>query len=224
MSLTWLFYVAVGFALLDWYAAWKENRLLLYVAKPATLLFLILWSVQLSGWQGPMLWFGLGLAFSLAGDVALLFSARWFMLGMGAFLLAHIVFILGFNSPLPAFSLFATLLAVVVALVAARVLRAIRPGIVRLPSARMMLPATMAYGAALSIMWLSALLTFFNPAWHLESAIWAALGGCFFFASDSTLSYDRFVKKLPHGRFWVHITYHLGVTGILIGALLNFVK
>jgi uncharacterized membrane protein YhhN len=222
MSFTWLFFAAVLFALVDWYAAWKENRILLYIAKPATLLFLILWSLQITAWQGSMVWFGLGLIFSLGGDIALLFSARWFLAGMGLFLLAHIAFIVGFNFSLPAFSLSMALVIVLVALVAFFDLRNILPGVARLPSKRIMLPATIAYGTALSFMWLSALLTLFNPAWIPAAAVWAVAGGCFFFVSDSTLSYDRFVKKLPHGRFWVHITYHLGIIGILIGAVTNF--
>jgi Predicted membrane protein len=223
VSFTWAFDAAILFALVDWYAAWKENRLLLFIAKPATLLFLILWSIQLTGWQGSMLWFGLALIFSLGGDIALLFSARWFLLGLASFLLAHIAFIIGFNSPLPQLSWFAALAIVVVVLIASQVLRAILPGIARLPSARVMLPASMAYGTALSLMWLSSLLTLSNAAWQTGSALWAICGGLLFFISDSTLSYDRFTKKLPHGRFWVHVTYHLGIIGILIGAMSNLV-
>ena len=224
MSFGFLFYAAVLFAGLDWYAAWKEKRKLLYIAKPAVLLLLILWSIQVTGWQGSMLWFGLGLVFSLGGDVALLFSSRWFMVGLVSFLLAHLAFIIGFNSPMPAFSLYSILIAVTVALLGSQVLRLIRPGIRRMPAARLMLPASMVYGMALTIMWLSTLLTFFNATWNISAALWAAAGGCFFFVSDSMLSYDRFVKKLAHGRFWVHVTYHLGVAGILIGAMIHFVK
>ena len=98
---TWLFFIAVGFAILDWYAAWKENRYLLLVAKPLTVIFMMLWSLQVSGWHGGMLFFGLGLVFSLGGDIALLFSSRWFLLGLFSFLLAHIMFIIGFNTPMP---------------------------------------------------------------------------------------------------------------------------
>ncbi|MHC1740363.1 MAG: lysoplasmalogenase [Anaerolineaceae bacterium] len=224
MSFGWLFFAAIAFAALDWYAAWKENRVLLFIAKPATLLFLILWSIQITGWQGAMFWFGLGLIFSLGGDIALLFSARWFLAGLGFFLLAHIAFIIGFNIPMPGFTVYSAMIAVMVALAAGQILKAIRPGIMRLPSKRLMMPATMAYGLALSIMWLSALLTFFNAAWNPLAAVFAAAGGCFFLASDSMLSFDRFVKKLTHGRFWVHVTYHLGVAGIIIGAVLNFTK
>jgi uncharacterized membrane protein YhhN len=222
MRFTWLFFLAVAFALIDWYAAWKENRKLLIVAKPATLLFLILWSLQLTSWYGVMFWFGLGLIFSLAGDVFLLFSARWFLAGLGAFLLAHLAFIVGFNIPLPKASLFSMLMAVFVAIIAVQTLKHILPGVRRLPSRRVMEPATIAYGSALTLMFLSTLITLFSNTWLPEAALFAALGGGFFFISDSTLSYDRFVKKLPHGRFWVHITYHLGVAGILIGAMINY--
>lgn len=222
MTFTWLFFLAVAFALLDWYAAWKENRMLLFVAKPATLLFLILWSLQLTGWHGLMFWFGLGLIFSLAGDVFLLFSARWFMAGLGAFLLAHLAFIVGFNTPLPKLNLYSLLMAVFVAILATQIMKVIIPGVQRLPSRRVMVPATQAYGSALSLMFLSTLITLFSNTWIPQAALWAALGGMFFFISDSTLSYDRFVKKVAHGRFWVHITYHLGVAGILVGAMMNY--
>lgn len=224
MTFTWLFYLAVVFALMDWYAAWKENRMLLFVAKPATLLFMILWSLQLTGWHGLMFWFGLGLIFSLAGDVFLLFSARWFMAGLGAFLLAHLAFIVGFNTPLPKLNLYSLLMAVFVAILATQIMKVIIPGVQRLPSRRVMVPATQAYGTALSLMFLSTLITLFSNTWIPQAALWAALGGTFFFISDSSLSYDRFVKKLPHGRFWVHVTYHLGVAGILIGAMMNYLR
>jgi uncharacterized membrane protein YhhN len=224
MNFTWLFYLAAAFALLDWYAAWKEKRILLYIAKPATLIFLTLWSLQLTGWQGYMLWFGLALILSLGGDVALLFSARWFLVGMGSFLLAHLAFIIGFNSPLPAFSGYSLIVAVFVAYLASRILRVIRPGVARMPGAKVMVPATMAYGCALSLMLLSTLLTLFNSAWLPMAAGWVSAGGCLFFISDSTLSYDRFVKKIPRARFWVHVTYHLGVAFILIGAMMNFLR
>jgi uncharacterized membrane protein YhhN len=224
MSYNWLFIATIIFALVDWYAAWKEDRLLLFIAKPGTLFFLILWSLQQTSWQGVMIWYGLGLILSLAGDVALLFSARWFLLGLGFFLLAHVMFIVGFNSPLPGFTFYSALLAIFVGLIAAQVLKKIRPGIEHLPSSRIMIPASLAYGLALTLMWLSALLTLFNSAWMTLPAIIAALGGSFFFISDSTLSYDRFIRKLPRGRFWVHVTYHLGVVGILIGSMLNFLR
>ena len=95
---TWLFFAAVAFAFLDWASTWKGWKVRLYIAKPATLIFLILWTLQISGWQGHMLWFGLGLCFSLLGDIALLLSPRFFMVGLGSFLLAHIAYLVGLIS------------------------------------------------------------------------------------------------------------------------------
>lgn len=224
MTFTWAFFVAIIFALLDWFAAWKENRVLLYIAKPATLLFIIFWTLQVSGWQGAMLWFGLGLVLSLAGDIALLFPPRYFILGLGFFLLAHLAFIVGFNVQLPPSSWMTFVVAVIVGISGARILRVIRAGIARLPAPAKMMRASLAYGTALALMLLSALLTFFNPVWSTNAAAVSALGAAFFFVSDTTLSYDRFVKKIPHGRFWVHVTYHLGILGIVSGAMLQFVK
>ena len=223
MTFTWAFFVAIAFALLDWFAAWKENRVLLYIAKPATLLFVIVWTLQVSGWQGAMLWFGLGLVLSLAGDIALLFPPRYFMLGLGFFLLAHLAFIFGFNAQLPPSSWMTFIVPVIVGISGARILRVIRAGIARLPAPNKMMRASLAYGIALALILLSALLTFFNPVWSTKAAAVSAIGAGFFFLSDTTLSYDRFVKKIPHGRFWVHVTYHLGILGIVSGAMLHFV-
>ena len=194
------------------------------IAKPATLIFIILWSLHMSGWQGGMLWFGLGLLFSLGGDVALLFPPRYFIVGLGSFLLAHIAFIIGFNLQLAPFSMYSTMIAIVVGLTGARMLKEIRAGIAKMPASKKMMRASLVYGIALSLMLLSAFLTFFNPVWSTSAAIIASMGAAFFFVSDTSLSYDRFVKRIPHGRLWVHITYHLGIVGIITGALLHFVK
>ena len=221
---TWLFFLTVAFAILDWYAAWKENRALLLIAKPLTVVFMMLWTLEYSGWQGTMLFFGLGLIFSLGGDVALLFSARWFMLGLASFLIAHIMFIIGFSQPLAPFSAFSGVIALIIGLTGVRILRVMRAGIDRMPGAKKLKPASTVYGIALSLMLLSAMLTFFNPQWSAAASLTAVIGASFFFISDTTLSYDRFVRKIPHARFWVHVTYHLGLFGILTGAMLHFVK
>jgi len=220
----WFFYAAIVFAIVDWYAAWKENRYLLMLAKPGTLFFIILWTLQVSGWQGAMLWFGIGLILSLAGDVALLFPPRYFLLGLGFFLLAHVAFIIGFNIQMPPFSLYSMFIAVIVGITGSRILKVIRAGIMKLPAPKKILRASLAYGIALSVMFLSAILTFLNPLWSQNAAAVATAGASLFFISDTSLSYDRFVQKIPHGRFWVHITYHLGIIGIVTGAMMHLVK
>jgi len=66
------------------------------------MIFLIIWSIQLTGWKEEMLWFGIALVLSLIGDILLMIHPRYFMFGGAAFLLAHISYLVGFNqSPVP---------------------------------------------------------------------------------------------------------------------------
>ncbi len=221
---TWLFFAAVAVAFLDWASTWKGWKIRLYIAKPATLLLLIGWTLQVSNWQGHMLWFGLGLCASLLGDIALMLSPRFFMVGMGSFLLAHIAYLVGFNQQPAPFSIGVGLTAVLVGLVASVVLRIIRPGIIRAPHGKRFLTAVTLYGATLTFMLLSALITLFRPEWQLLHAGFAALGAILFFTSDSLLAYDRFVRKLKHGQSYVHLTYHTGQACLIIGAMWHFLS
>jgi uncharacterized membrane protein YhhN len=221
---TWLFFAAVAFAFLDWASTWKGWKVRLYIAKPATLIFLVLWTLQISSWQGLMVWFGLGLCFSLLGDIALLLSPRFFMVGLGSFLLAHIAYLVGFNQQPAPLSLGVTLVAVMVGLVASVVLRQIRPGITRAPHGKRFLTAVLFYGATLTFMLLAALITLFRPDWQPLHAMMAAIGALLFFTSDSLLGYDRFVRKLKHGQSYVHLTYHLGQACLIIGAMGHYLS
>ncbi len=219
---TWAFYLAIAFALLDWASTWKGWKVRLYIAKPATLIFLILWTLQVSGFQGGMLWFGIALCFSLLGDILLMLNPRYFLAGLGAFLLAHLAFLVGFNqSPAP-LSLGVMLVAVLVGISAARVIRVLRPGILQVPRGKRFLSAVIAYGLTLTLMLLSALLTLFRSDWATIHALLVSIGAMLFFVSDTTLAYDRFVRKISHGQSYVHLTYHLAQFCIITGAMLHF--
>jgi hypothetical protein len=76
---------------------------------------LILWFVQVGGLEGRLLWFGLGLVFSLAGDIFLMLPSRFFIAGLIAFLLGHVFYIFGFD-PIPLPMQWGTLLALAVVL------------------------------------------------------------------------------------------------------------
>jgi alkenylglycerophosphocholine/alkenylglycerophosphoethanolamine hydrolase len=221
---TWLFFVAAAFAFLDWASTWKGWKIRLYIAKPATLLFLILWTIQVTNWQSGMLWFGIGLCFSLLGDVILMLNPRFFMAGVGAFLLAHVSYLIGFNQQPAPFSMGVMVIAVFVGISASRVFRLIRPGIMRVPRGKRFLSAAFTYGATLTLMLLSALLTLFRPDWDIKAALFAASGAILFFTSDTILAYDRFVNKLKHGQSFVHLTYHLAQVGLILGAMFHFLK
>ena len=219
---TWSLYVAVAFAFLDWASTWKGWKIRLYIAKPATLLFLIIWTLQVTGWQGGMVWFGIALIFSLIGDIVLLLNARYFLIGLFAFLLAHFSFLIGFNEELPPLALGPFLLLIIVALSAVGVLKTLKPGVLKVPRGKRFLAAVSLYGLTLGFMVLSALITFFRPDWSLRSATLVSVGAILFYCSDTLLGYDRFVQKIKHGQSYVHLAYHLGQIGLVTGAMLHF--
>ena len=82
-----LFLVAV----IDWVAVAKNWKKVEYVAKPAAMLVLLGLLALVGGFRSlPLICFGLGIFFSLAGDVFLMisyarFSDRWFLPGLAAF-------------------------------------------------------------------------------------------------------------------------------------------
>ena len=96
-----LIILAFIFAALESLALWKGWRGLEFVAKPAVMVCLFIWLYATAGLQGALLWFGIGILFSLAGDIALMFIDRFFIVGLVAFLLGHVAYLIGFNIPLP---------------------------------------------------------------------------------------------------------------------------
>lgn len=188
------------------------------------MIFLIVWTLQITAWKGDMLWFGLGLCFSLLGDVALMLNPRYLLLGLGAFLLTQITYIIGFNQALAPLSLGVILTSILVGISAARAFQLIRPGILKVPRGKRFLVAATTYGLTLSLMLLSALTTLFRTEWSELPGILAACGGILFYISDTLLAYDRFTRPVKHGQSLVHLTYHLGQFSIISGAVLHFLR
>ena len=128
-----------------------------------------------------------------------------------------------FRSPIP-FSLGVMLSAGLVIISAMRVFQLIKPGVMKVPRGKRFLGAVTAYGVTLSLMLLSTLITLFKADWELLPGVLAAVGGTLFFISDTTLAYDRFVRRLKHGQSYVHLTYHLAQASIISGAILHFLR
>jgi uncharacterized membrane protein YhhN len=209
-------------AVVDWIGLWRGWEKVGYFVKPATLLGLIAWSYQLSGWRGAVAWFGAGLVFSLAGDCFLMFPKRLFLPGMLAFMGAHLLYIVGFNQTLPPFQPALLLLLLVVGvpdvLVIPTVLRSLRQ---KAELSQLRIPV-LVYGIVISLMFFSALLCLLRPDWPLRAAWLAVFGAGLFFTSDSLLAYHDFVRPFRHGVVYVHITYHLGQLLLIAGALLRY--
>jgi uncharacterized membrane protein YhhN len=200
--------VAAVFALGDWYAKARTNRVLEYVCKPATMVMLIAAALALdpaADAHTRRSWFVVALVASLAGDVFLMLPRDLFVFGLGAFLVAHLCYIAGFWSHGPSAVAFVVAGALVVAALtplAIRILRAVDD-----PQLR---PAVATYIVVIAAMLATALAT--------GNAI-AAIGAGLFVVSDSMIAWDRFVNEFPGAGVAIMVTYHLGQAGLVLSLL-----
>ena len=192
----------------DWWAVSADRRSLEYVLKPLTMVVLIGAALALpeadlrdetARWM-----FVAALVCSLAGDVFLMLNEKLFIGGLIAFLLAHVMYILGllqFDITPPLLMVGTVLVLVVAAVVGSRIVRGGQS-----TDARLGVPVAI-YMAVISFMVVSA----FGTAVPL-----AIVGAVLFYISDAVLGWNRFVDKLPHGRLIVMTTYHLGQVGLVL--------
>jgi uncharacterized membrane protein YhhN len=226
LGLILLFLIAV----IDWVAVAKNWKKIEYIAKPAAMLVLLGLLARFGGFGSlPLICFGLGILFSLVGDVCLMisyarFSNRWFVPGLIAFLLAHAAYIIGLNTPLPDVSpIWSMGLAVILALTAARLLRRIISGVRQKGLRRLVFPVGL-YGTVITLMLLSALLTLYNVVWKSSASGLVAMGAILFYFSDTLLAWNKFVNPIKNGRLANMILYHLGQFALVAGIITQFGK
>lgn len=212
------------FAGLESLALYKNWFKLEWLAKPAVMLCLLLWLVSSAGFEGAPLWFGLGILFSLAGDVLLMLSLeRNFLAGLAAFLIAHIFYVIGFNLPLPGVSAWSVILAILIGWGGARILRRIFAALLEKGKSRLRLPLIL-YGVVVSLMLLSALMKLDDLSWNAGAAVLAGVGAFLFYLSDIILAWNKFVAPMPNGRIYNIAVYHLGQILLIAGAVTQFGK
>ena len=214
--------LAILFAALESLALWKYWLKLEYIAKPAVMISLFLWLFTSTGLNGALLWFGLGIILSLAGDVLLMLSLdRFFLFGLVAFLLAHLAYVIGFNIPLPEFSLWGIVFAVMVSLGGARVIRRIVDALPSRGQARMRMPIIV-YSTVISIMLLSAMMKLMDLTWNANAALLVSGGAFLFYISDIILAWNKFVAPIQYGRIYNIAAYHLGQIMLIAGVIAQF--
>jgi uncharacterized membrane protein YhhN len=217
--------VVLAVAVLDWVAVFKGWRKVELLAKPLTMIGLFLIFALVGKFSSlPLIFFGAGILLSLAGDIFLLLSERWFLAGLTAFLLAHVGYVIGFNLPLPNISPFWSVgIAIMLALSASRVLKRIVAGLMGKGLQKLAAPVVL-YGTVITIMLLSALLTLFRMEWNAIAALLAALGAFLFYFSDVILAWNKFVMPIKNGRIINMVTYHLGQIALIAGVLIQFAR
>ncbi len=191
--------VAAAAAVVDWIAVARGNQRLEYVAKPLTMAALVVVAATVDAELATRrLWFVAAAVLSLAGDVFLMLPRDRFIQGLVAFLLAHVCYIAGLvQLPLaaPGLAVGAVAVVIAVATVGTRVLRAV------VRTHRGLLAPVVVYLVVISTMVVVAFAT--GPAM-------AAAGAVIFYASDSILAENRFVRPRAWAPLAVMVTYHVG--------------
>jgi uncharacterized membrane protein YhhN len=201
---------------------WRGQHQLIYACKPLMLVVLGIWFYLNSRRYGDRftLLIQAGLFFSLLGDVALMFDHLdqfFFLIGLGAFLIAQICYALGFaqnvadggNSP---GLLFGILIAAVV--LTYGVLFGI--GLLQSVDDDVLVPVGI-YAITITLMGAGAALRFGRT--YLPSFLMVMIGAALFIASDSILATHRFVRVIDHAPISVMLTYALGQYLIARGCL-----
>lgn len=175
-------------------APWALDRPWLNVVfKPLATLCVIAWAALGRSDDGLVRrWIVLGLVFSLAGDVALLWPVQGFLVGLVAFLLGHVSYLVAltrrvrFLASPPAFGVWA--------IVAASVLAGLWAGV----PAELRAPV-LVYVCALAAMAAQATSVWLVHRGAPGAGRWrtVAIGGALFVLSDAILAREKFVGGIP---------------------------
>lgn len=200
----WPLLVFALLAVADWVAVGCRTDSIRPVAKPGSMVALILVALLLEPFDaGIRTIFVIGLGLSLAGDVFLMLNERWFVAGLASFLLAHIAYIAGMVVvPTEWWAVAVGLGVVVMAFhaIGRRIVGAVGTG-----TPELVMPV-IAYVAVISAMVVVAFGT---------GSVWAAGGAFLFYTSDSILAWNRFVTPTRSGPVMVMATYHLAQAGLV---------
>jgi uncharacterized membrane protein YhhN len=183
----------------------RGNKRLEYVFKPAVIVALIGVAVALDPSHADRrTWFVVALVVSMAGDVFLMLPRDLFVVGLSSFLLAHMAYVVGFR--MHGGSAFAWAVAglgvlLVDAVLAAPILAAVRH------RHRDLLVPVVAYMLVISAMTSAAVAT---------GVALAIAGAALFFASDTLIAWNRFVRPQPWMPLAIIVTYHVGQAGLVL--------
>jgi uncharacterized membrane protein YhhN len=171
---------------------------LVFIFKPLTTLLIIGFAWQ-RGQDQPRVrrWVLVGLVWSLAGDIALMWPKEGFLPGLLSFLLAHLAYLWAFTRSQRLAVRPETF--VFYAVVAGLILWQLWPGV----------PAPLRLPVAAYVVCLAAMAAQAAALWRVgvpRGALLAA-GGALFVASDALLATNKFATPLPLAGLWILATY-----------------
>lgn len=185
-----------------------ESPMLCLLVKPLPVLAMLGWlhDAPPSAYRR---WIGLGLLFSLLGDILLAWPGDLFVFGLGAFLVAHLAYLKAYLSDCRRLALLPLLLALATGAALLAVL--ISKGLGEL------LVPVVVYALAISVMLWRALARLGSGV--APRSAWLAAGGALVFVfSDSLIGIDRFVVKFAAAPYLINLAYWIGQWGITASA------
>ncbi len=189
----------------NWYTQIRPNTVVETVSKPLTTVLVMWVAIAAHGPRTATVLAVIGLVFCLIGDIALLDVIDKFIVGLGAFLIGHVVFIATFvvlHLHKPLFGIVAAgVLAVHAAVIGRRIIAgaaATKPELKVPVLAYLTVISSMAVVAAMTGIW------------------WAMAGATAFVISDTLLGWREFVGKKPWFPLAVMVTYHAALVGIAL--------
>lgn len=199
--------MTLAVAVVDWVAVHLQNKPLEYVAKPLTMVVLIAAVLAMDpSSTAARSFFVAALFFSMVGDIFLMLPdrERWFVFGLGSFLIGHLAYIPGLallGLSIPELGIGLVVVAVAVGLIGMRIVAGVRQ---REP--KLALPVTV-YMGVISVMVATAIGTGRIPA---------IVGAALFFCSDALIAWNGFIKEYSWGKMAIIVTYHLGQIGLAL--------
>ncbi|HZP29019.1 MAG TPA: lysoplasmalogenase [Acidimicrobiia bacterium] len=198
--------VAAVFALGDWVAVGHGKKALEYVCKPAVTAALVATAATVDAAQSDVrAWFVAALVCCLAGDVFLMLPGDRFVPGLGSFLVAHALFVVGFSLHPGGARGYAVGVVVVAAVGLPLVVRFV--GALRRSGGGELVAPVIAYFVAISAMVVSAI---------AGGDADAVTGAVLFFVSDGLIAETRFVGTRRGAPVAIMVTYHLALAALVV--------
>lgn len=211
------FYSGIVLAIADWIAISQNATSVRWVTKPGALLGLLLWFATFTPVTGnpQITWFTLALCLSLVGDIFLLMKGYQLIKGGMAFILAHIAFIIAYNTPM---QIPLSFLGIFIVNIIPTILfyRRILKKIQSMGDADLAIGVSI-YALVLTSMTSTAISTLFRPGWPSTAAWLTALGAVSFFISDLLLFSNHFLEQKPQMKILTMVTYHIAQYALTYG-------
>jgi uncharacterized membrane protein YhhN len=202
--------VTLAVAAVDWVAVHLQNKPVEYVAKPLTMVALIAAVLAMQPTSAAArACFVVALTCSLVGDVFLMLPDRdrWFVFGLGAFLLGHLAYVPGLlliEFDLARFAVGLVLVGVAIATLGRHIVAGVRAKEPALAT-----PVT-AYMSVISLMVACAIST---------GRLAAIVGAVLFYCSDTLIAWTEFLRDHRWGKVAIIVTYHLGQISLALALI-----